>query len=130
MVESGKTRAVMHMVMDRIGGGPMQPRDIGSKLGKTVLEVPKKKYPKMMVSDLTDMEWLSFERYKEVTAEMFVDCNEEVVQEVAGKFSGQTGPSPVDGLTLGKWLLNCGTASHMLRKELALWTKLMCNDSS
>ena len=94
---------------------------------KMVLEVLKDKHPEMMIPNVTASGWLSFESYENVPAEMMVDCNQEIVQGVMGKLRGGAGPSPVDGFTLGKWLLNYGTASQALRKEMALWTEIFCN---
>jgi hypothetical protein len=51
---------------------------------------------------------------------MFVDCDQDVVQEVAGKLISGAGPFPVDGITPRKWILNSRTASHMLNKEMVL----------
>ena len=102
MVNSGKMRAAVRMATDREGGGPLQPWDIDAKTGKTVLEVLRDKHPEMMIPDVTAPGWLSFESYDDVPAEMMVDCDQEIVQGVAGKLRGGAGPSPVDGLTLGK----------------------------
>ena len=129
MVNSGKMRAAVRMATDREGGGPLQPRDIDAKTGKTVLEVLRDKHPEMMIPDVTAPGWLSFESYDDVPAEMMVDCDQEIVQGVTGKLRGGAGPSPVDGLTLGKWLLNYGTASQALREEMALWTEIFCNEA-
>ena len=35
----------------------------------------------------------------------------------------------MDGLTLGRWLLNYGTASQALREKMALWTEIFCNET-
>ena len=48
---------------------------------------------------------------------------------MVGTFRGGAGPSLVDGLTLGTWLLNYGTASQALREEMALWTEIFCNEA-
>lgn len=99
------------------------------KLRKTVLKVLKDKHPEMTVPDLTNPEWPSFERYKQYPAEIFVNCNKEIVQVVAGKLSSRDGPSPLDRLTQGKWLLNFGTASQVPQEEIKLQAELMCNQS-
>ena len=58
---------------------------------------------------------------------MMVNCDQEIVQGVAGKLRGGAGPSPVDGLTLGEWLLDYRTNPQALCEEMALWTEVFCN---
>ena len=119
MVNSGKMCAAVRMATDRKGGEPLKPRNIDPKSGKTVLEVMRNKHLDMMIHSV----------YDTVPADILVICDQEIVQIVAGKLQGGAGPSPVDGLTLGKWLLNYGTASQALREEMALWTEIFCNET-
>jgi hypothetical protein len=128
MVASGKTRPSVRMATDHSRGGPLQPGDTDAKSGKKVLKVLRDKHPEMMVPDLADPEWLSFEGYDDLPDKMFIDCDEGIVQEVAGKLSGGAGPPPLDRMTLRKWLLNFGTASQQLQEEMAIWTELMRNE--
>ena len=120
MVNSGKMHAAVHTATGRTDGRPLKPRDIDTKSGKTVFKVVRDKHPEMMIPNVTAPGWLSFESYDDVPTEMMVGCDQEIVQGVAGKLRGGAGPSPVDRLTLGKWLLNYGTASQALREEMAL----------
>ena len=53
MVNSGKMRSAVRMATYHEGGGPLQPRDIDAKSGKTVLEVLWDKHPEMMLPDVT-----------------------------------------------------------------------------
>jgi hypothetical protein len=62
---------------------------------------------------------ISFQSYDKYPAMMPVDCGHDIVMLMAGKLSGGAGPSSVDGLALGKWLLDYRRSSRLLCKKLS-----------
>ena len=129
MVLQGKLRAAVRMVTNRGGGGVLSPKDADTKTGRPVIDVLREKHPPMMSPDVGGEGDLSFPEYEECPAMMPVDCGQDIVMVMAGKLSGGAGPSSVDGLALGKWLLDYGRASQALREEMAEWVNLLANES-
>ena len=70
---------------------------------------------------------MSFKDYVERPGMLAVNCNQEIVQTIAGKLSGGAGPNSVDGKALKGWLLYHGKALQTLSEELALWVALLFN---
>ena len=50
-----------------------------------------------------------------------------MVERVASKLSGAAGPGGTGAVELSNWLLRFGTASQMLREELASLTEWLAN---
>ena len=94
-----------------------------------MIEVLREKHPELMIPDLEQEGWASFERYDEYKSTIPVDCTEEIVGVVAGKLGGGAGPGSGDAITIKSWLLRYGRASQILREELAAWTEWLCNES-
>ena len=107
----------------------MHPDNLCTKAGRPVIDILREKHPDMMVPDLSDDGMAAFEEYAELFESLPVDCDAEVVEEVAAKLRGGAGPSSVDAIALKGWLLRHGRASQVLREEMAEWTEWLCNDS-
>ena len=82
----------------------------------------------MIAPDLTDEENAAFEEYEELLETAPVDCDADMVEEVASKLRGGAGPSGVDTIALKNWFLRHSRASRVLREEMAEWTEWLCNE--
>ena len=129
MVIDGRLRAAVRQLTNRGGGGVMGIEDPDTKTGERVIDVLQKKHPDLMIPDLDQEGWASFETYDECPAPLPVDCTAETVEEIAYKLHGGAGPSSVDAKTMEKWLTRYGRQSQMLREELAAWTEWLANES-
>eukprot|EP00957_Ditylum_brightwellii_P115713 8826277-Ditylum_brightwellii.AAC.1 len=58
---------------------------------------------------------------------MDVNVTASVVEKVARKLSGATGPDGVDAVTMADWLLCYGVVSHKLREVLAKFARWVGN---
>ena len=73
-------------------------------------------------------DWASFEDYPTPREGVPLDCDQSILQVVAGKISGGAGPNSVDGMALKRYLLNYKEYSLALRQEMALWVKFLGNN--
>ncbi len=117
------------MLTNRDGGRVLHPEETDAKSGRKVIEVLHEKHPELMIPDLEQEGWASFENYDTCNTAIPVNYTEEIVSVVAGKLGGGAGPSSVDAIALKSWLLRYGRASQVLREELAAWTEWLCNES-
>ena len=76
------------------------------------------KHPAMLIPDLGDENWKSFESYDECLDSVPVDVSQSIVEEVASKLHGGAGPGSVDALAFKRWLTLYGRASQVLREGL------------
>jgi hypothetical protein len=127
-VISGRLRSAIRGVMNRAGGGVLQPDDVCTKTGRPVLEVVQGKHPKMREPDLDDPQLKIFESYLTVPQAVPLDITAETVEKVASHLSGAAGPSGRDVVDLSNWLLHHGAESQLLRNELAAIARWLAND--
>jgi len=129
MVQAGKLREAVRYLTNRKGGGVYSADDADSKTGRKVIDVLLEKHPAMMIPDLGDPDWKSFESYEECLDSVPVDVSQSIVEAVASKLHGGAGPSSVDALAFKKWLTFYGRASQVLREEVAAWAEWLANTS-
>ena len=92
----------------------MHPDEDCTKAGQPVINILHKKHPEVIVPDLMDEENATFEEYVELLETVPVDCDAEMVEEVASKLRGGAGPSGVDTIAMKNWLLRHGRALQVL----------------
>ena len=56
-----------------------------------------------------------------------MDVSQSIVEKVASKLHGGTGPRSVDALAFKKWLTIYRRASQVLREEIAEWAAWLAN---
>ena len=100
MVIGGRLRGAVRMLTNRDGGGVLHPEETDAKSGRKVIEVLREKHPELMIPDLEQEGWASFEKYDTCKTTIPVDCTEEIVSVVAGKLGGGAGPGSVDAIAL------------------------------
>ena len=88
----------------------MHPDEDCTKAGRPVINSLCKKHPEMMVPELTDEENASFKEYAELLETVPVECDAEMVEEVASKLKGGAGSSGIDAIAMKNWLLGHGRA--------------------
>ena len=106
LVINGRLKAAVRFATNRSGGGVLAPADIDVKSGKTVVEVLRGKHPKARRPEIEKEDWASFEDYPTPREGVPLDCDQSILQVVAGKLSGGAGPNSVDGIALKRYLLN------------------------
>ena len=94
------------MLLPEVEGGVLAPADIDEKSGRPVIEVLRGKHPMARRPELEKEDWASFEDYPTPREGVPLDCNQSILQVMAGKLSGGAGPNSVDGIALKKYLLN------------------------
>ena len=127
LVIDGRLKATVRFATDCSGGGVLAPADIDAKSGKTVVEVLRSKHPKARRPELEKEDWASFEEYPTPREGVPLDCDQGILQVVAGKLSGSAGPNSVNGIALKCYLLNYKEHSLGLREEMALWVEFLAN---
>ena len=128
MVIDGRLRAGVRWLTNRDGGGILNPEDADTKTLRPVIDILREKHPDILIPNLDDEDWASFEEYDECLDSVPVTCEQETVEEMASKLRGGAGPGRVDASALSMWLLRRGKYSQMLREELAEWTEWLCNE--
>ena len=86
----------------------MHPDKDCTKAKRPVIGILRKNHPEMMVPDRTDGENAAFEEYEELFETVPVDCDAEMMEEVASTLRGGAGPSGVDAIAMKNWLLRHG----------------------
>ena len=93
LVIDGRLKAAVRYATNRSGGGVLAPGDIDSKSGLPVIEVLRNKHPKIRRPELDRAGWASFEDYPVPRQGVPVDCDQGIVQVVAGGLGGCAGPN-------------------------------------
>ena len=65
-----------------------------------MIEVLRGKHPKARRPELEKEDWASFEDYPTPREVVPLDCDQSILQVVAGKLGGGVGPNSVDGIAL------------------------------
>ena len=117
MVAQGKLYSPFCVATSRDDGSVYAPEDTDTKSGQRVNDVLRDKYPKIMDPDIEAEGWMTSEDYKERPGVMAVNCNQEIVETIAGNLSGGAGPNSVDGRTLKEWLLYHGKVLQTLARR-------------
>ena len=100
LVINGRLKAAVRFATNKSGGGVLAPADIDEKSGRPVTEVLRGKHPMARQPELEKENWASFEDYPMPREGVPLDCDQSILQVVAGKLSGGAGPNSVDGIAL------------------------------
>ncbi|KAL7502373.1 hypothetical protein ACHAXN_001332 [Cyclotella atomus] len=144
MVLDGKIRSAVRFATGRGIGGPLQPTDTCSKAGIPVIEVLRKKHPRIRVpkhvAEVEELEGVTewqyhddvagFDVYPEGTpAALPVNFDADSMLVLSGKVHGSAGPGGVDANALRSFFTRFGTASESLRTEWAKFSEWLSNES-
>jgi hypothetical protein len=144
MVLDGKIRSAVQFATGRGIGGPLQPTDTCSKAGIPVIEVLRKKHPRIRVpkriAEVEELEGVTewqyhddvagFDVYPEGTpAALPVNFDADSMLVLSGKVHGSAGPGGVDANALRSFFTRFGTASESLRTEWAKFSEWLSNES-
>ena len=86
------------------------------------------KHPKARRPEFEKEDWASFEEYPTPREGVSLDCDQGILQVVAGKLSDGAVPNSVDGIALKRYLLNYKEHSLGLREEMAMWVEFLGNN--
>ena len=128
-VLAGHLRAACRTLTDRDGGGVLGPNDVCTKTGVPVLEALRAKHPPLRDPTSVGLEGGAFEPYDRAPTQVPVVVTADVVEDVASRLSGSSGPSGTDAVELRNWLLRYGGSSAALRSELAALTTWIANSN-
>ncbi|KAL7463315.1 hypothetical protein ACHAXS_003701 [Conticribra weissflogii] len=129
LVYHGKLREALRFLTNKHDDNViLQPDDIDTKTGKSVLEVLKSKHPQIRIPDITQEEF-KLDKYDFVPQPLDLHITENDVKLMAPQLHGSGGPSSLDSHLLTDLLLRYGTSSNILRTEMAKWSEWLANDS-
>ncbi|KAL7463292.1 hypothetical protein ACHAXS_003674 [Conticribra weissflogii] len=106
----------------------LQPDDVDTKTGKSVLEVLKSKHPSLRIQDITQDKY-KLDKYDFVPQPLDLHITENDVKLMAPQLHGSGGPTSLDSSLLTDLLLRYGISSTALRTEMANWSEWLANES-
>ena len=80
----GRLKAAVRFATNRSGGGVLAPADTDETSGRPVIEVLRGKHPKARRPELEKEDWASFEDYPTPRERVPLDCDQSILQVVAG----------------------------------------------
>jgi hypothetical protein len=136
----GKVRGAVRFATGRGRGGTLRPNDLCSKAKIKVIDVLKRKHPKIRLPETASPEdadyevWTDgvrgFDTYADgAPATLPTSFDFEVIEKVSSKLHGAAGPGGVDSRMLKSYLTHFGSASEFLRIEWSKWSEWLCNES-
>jgi hypothetical protein len=140
MVLDGKLRGAVRFATGRGLGGPLQPTDKCSKSGDLVIDVLRKKHPRIRKAAEGSLKIngeeafpdgvIGFDHYPSgIATPLPIGYDSEVMLTIAKTLDGGPGPCGVDARLFQLFFTRFGTASEYLRVEWAKWSKWLCNES-